>query len=262
MSLPAALQPLADAPDRAGMLVDYDGSLAPIVDHPEQARPLPAARRVLSSLATRLALVAVVSGRPVDFLRDALELDGVTCVGQYGLERLEGGRVVVDPRVERFTDAVAAAADAADREFPDLYVERKGRVAVTVHWRTAADHADAVTAWADATATRLGLAVSPTRMARELRPPVPVDKGVAVESLCIGLRAAAFAGDDHGDLAAFDALDRMQTDGRLQHTVRIGVHSPEEPPELIARAQLHVDGPAGLALLLRELAEAISPGPV
>lgn len=262
MSLPAALHPLADAPERAAVLVDYDGSLAPIVDDPERALPLLAARDVLALLATRVALVAVVSGRPVAFLRDVLALEGVTYVGQYGLERLEAGRAVVDPRVEPYVDAVAIAADAAERELPDLYVERKGRVAVTIHWRTASDRGDAATVWADTMATRLGLSVYPTRMARELRPPVPADKGTAVESLCTGLRAAAFAGDDHGDLAAFDALDRMQADGRLAHTVRIGVHSPEEPPELIARAQLHVDGPAGLAVLLRELAEAVNPEPV
>ena len=262
MSLPAILHALVEAPGRAAVLVDYDGSLAPIVDDPERARPLPAIRDVLARLSSRFGLVAVVSGRPVAFLRDALALDGITYVGQYGLERLERGHVVVDPRVEPYVDTVAIAADAAEREFPALYVERKGRVAVTIHWRTAADHSDAVTAWVDATAARLGLSVHPTRMARELRPPLPVDKGAAVEALCAGLHAAAFAGDDHGDLAAFDALDRMQADGRLAHTVRIGVHSAEEPPELVARAQVHVDGPAGLAVLLSALAEAANPEPV
>ena len=261
MSLPAVLRPLVENPTRAAVLVDYDGSLAPIVDDPERARPLPEARDVLALLARHLGLVAVVSGRPVAFLRDALGLDGVTCVGQYGLEHLRDGRVVMDPRAEPHLDAVAVAADAAEREFPDLYVERKGRVAVTVHWRTAPARAAAATAWADATAARLGLLVYPTRMARELRPPVPVDKGSAVEALCAGLQAVAFAGDDHGDLAAFDALDRMEADGRLEHAVRIGVRSSEEPPELIARAQVRVEGPDGLAALLSGLAEAVSPGP-
>ena len=98
-------------------------------------------------------------------------------------------------------------------------------------------------------------------MAVELRPPVPVDKGTVVEELCAGLEAAAFAGDDAGDLAAFDALDRLQRDGRLAHAVRIGVRSAEAPPELMARADVAVDGPAGLAALLAELGARIRRAP-
>ncbi len=90
-------------------------------------------------------------------------------------------------------------------------------------------------------------------MAAELRPPVPMDKGTVVEELCAGRDAAAFAGDDAGDLAAFDGLDRLRSSGRLAHAVRIGVGSGEVVPELMTRADVHVDGPAGLAALLAEL---------
>jgi trehalose 6-phosphate phosphatase len=95
-------------------------------------------------------------------------------------------------------------------------------------------------------------------MAVELRPPVAMDKGVVVEELTAGFTAAAFAGDDLGDLPAFAALDRLVAEARLHHAVRIGVRSPEEPPEVVALADVHVDGPAGLAALLDELASAIS----
>ena len=98
-------------------------------------------------------------------------------------------------------------------------------------------------------------------MAAELRPPVPVDKGAVVEDLCDGLAAAAYAGDDQGDLTAFDALDRLVGQGRLERAVRIVVRSPEEPPELVARSDVRVDGPAGLAVLLAELAAEITSAP-
>ena len=78
-----------------------------------------------------------------------------------------------------------------------------------------------------------GLELHPARMAAELRPPIPMDKGTVVEELCDGLDVAAFAGDDAGDLAAFDALDRLEATGRLVGAVRIAVASPEGPPELI-----------------------------
>jgi trehalose 6-phosphate phosphatase len=73
------------------------------------------------------------------------------------------------------------------------------------------------------------------------------------------METAAFAGDDAGDLAAFDALDRLQRDGTLRAAVRVAVRSNEAPVDLIARADVVVDGPAGLAALLAELGESLRP---
>ena len=139
--LPEALLPIVQRAACAAVLVDFDGTLSPIVDHPEAAVPLPAARAALGALVGRCALVGVVSGRPVQFLHDAIALDGVEYVGQYGLERLAAGAVIADPGVEPYRAAIARAADAADAAFPDLYVERKGSIAVTLHWRTASERA-------------------------------------------------------------------------------------------------------------------------
>ncbi len=239
------------------MLVDFDGSLAPIVDDPEAATPLPAARDALAGLVGRVALVAVVSGRPVGFLRDALGVEGATYVGQYGLQRWDGERVVTDPRVEPFVAAVRDTLEAARRELPGVLVERKDGVAVVLHWRERPELGEAAAAWAARSAAASGLELHPARMAVELRPPVAVDKGAVVEELCDGRAAAAFAGDDAGDLPAFDALDRLVAAGRLGHAVRIGVTSNEGPPELLARADLQVEGPAGLAALLAGLGASL-----
>lgn len=248
------LERLARDPSRAALVVDFDGTLAPIVDHPDEARALPAALEVLAALVLELALVGVVSGRAVDFLRDRIGIEGVLLVGQYGLEWLDGDEVRCDARAEPFVDDVEAVAAEAEARWPRLVVERKGRLAVALHWRTVPDAAPGggeVQALAD----RHGLDVLPGRMVVELRPPVPVDKGAAVESLLVdaGVNAAAFAGDDRGDLSAFDALDRLVADSRLAAAVRVAVRSEEAPPELLARADLVVDGPAGLASLLGTL---------
>lgn len=256
--LPPPLRPLAADPSSAAFLVDYDGSLAPIVDDPEAAVVLPAARDALARLAPRLGRVAVVSGRPVDYLRAHLPIDGIEYVGQYGLERFVAGQVVVDPRVEPYVEAVARLLDAARGELPDARVERKGSIAIGLHWRGRPELEATVTAWAQRAAADHGLECAAGRMAVELRPPVGMDKGVAVEELTAGFTAAVFAGDDLGDLPAFAALERLAASGRLQHAVRVGVRSPEEPPEVVARADVHVDGPAGLAALLDDLAREVS----
>jgi trehalose 6-phosphate phosphatase len=256
-----ALQPLTERPDASAVLVDFDGSLAPIVPDPGAARPLPAAREVLAALVGCVARVGVVSGRPAAFLAGALGVDGMIYVGHYGLERYENGGVVADPRVEPWVGAVAAAAEAAERELPGVRIERKGTVSVALHWRGRPELAGATRGWAARVAGDTGLELHPGRMVVELRPPVAVDKGTVVEALCDGLVAAAFAGDDAGDLAAFAALDRLHARGQLAHAVRIAVRSPEEPAALVAAGDVHVDGPAGLVRLLHELATAIRPEP-
>ena len=236
------------------MIVDFDGTLAPIVDDPAAARALPAAGETLARLAQGpLGRVAVVSGRPVAFLRHALPGDGLVLIGQYGLERLEGDRVIVEAAAVPYFAAVAAAAAEAQAALPELLVERKGEVAVTLHWR-ATPHLEAkALALGHRLARRFGLAAQPGRLALELRPPVHVDKGTAAEALASGAHAALMAGDDHGDVAAFGALDRLLAAGRLEHALRIAVRSPEAPAALLEQADYRVDGPPGLVDLLRGL---------
>ena len=241
------------------MLLDFDGALAPIVADPEAARPWPEALAAVERLVAALGLVAVVSGRPVAFLSAVLGDDpGLVLVGQHGLERVVGGRRRVDPRVEPWRAAVAAAAGAAEAAMPELLIERKGDVAVNLHWRTRPDLAGEAEAFGRRLAGTHGLAALPMRMALELRPPVPVDKGTVVTELGAGRHAALFAGDDHGDLAAFAALDQLVAAGRLDHAVRVAVRSDEAPPALLEAADHQVDGPPGLAALLARIADATS----
>jgi len=263
MRVPPALAPLTDRPAHAAVLLDFDGSLSAIVDDPAAVQLLPEARTALELLVARIELVAVVSGRPVDVLARVVDVDGIDFVGQYGLESRVDGDTVIDERVRAFTGAIAAAAADAERVLPGLTIERKGEVAVTVHWRTAPERGDEAEAMVDEIGRRHGLAVYPTRMARELRPPLPVDKGTGVEALLVDppgrrIEVACYAGDDHADLAAFAALDRLVATNTLRSAARIAVRSDECPPELVARADLVVDGPAGLADALTQLAGAVS----
>ena len=257
------------------LVTDFDGTLAPIVNDPALARPLPAAVRALEVLAGALGLVGVLSGRPVAFLREHFPIAGIELVGQYGMERLAYGGIVVDPRVEPFVRSVAEAATEAETMWPMLLVERKGALSVTIHWRGTPGHQPAPGALEEL-AARHGLAMFDARMAAELRPPVPLDKGTALEMLLAdadrapdsagGLGCVVVLGDDRGDLAAFDALDRELDDpsrespGEMEG-LRIAVRSPEAPPELLDRADVVVEGPVAVAEFLTAWAAVVgTPG--
>lgn len=239
--------------------VDFDGTLAPVVDDPAEAEALDGAAELLASLARRYGRVAVISGRPASFLLDRLGSScvsaGVFLAGLYGMEQVDPfGSVVRSPDAARSEGAIAALARQAAEQAPrGVEVEPKG-LSVTLHWRRAEDRALAER-WAEsfalAAAERDGLEAQGGRMSVEIRPRGGGDKGSVLERLAGGMSSVAFAGDDRGDLPAFDALDRLEEKGIL--AVRVAVASAESPEELIARADVVVDGPAQAMELLAEL---------
>jgi len=257
----ASLRELREHPDQGGVLVDFDGTLAPIVDDPGEARPLPAALDALHRLAARYRRVAVISGRPAGFLVEHLGLGrgavghgpSVVASGLYGLEWAGiGGVVHTRPEAEEWRPVVEQVERAARAAAPaGTLVEHKG-LSVGFHWRTAAANAEWARSFAEEMARRTNLELHPGKMSVELRPPLPADKGTVVTELCSGLRAACFVGDDSGDMAAFAALDRLGAEGMV--TCKVAAASAEIPPELRAAADLVVDGPAAVASLLGWLA--------
>lgn len=237
--------------------MDYDGTLAPIVDDPSGARPVPGAPEVLAALAARMALVAVVSGRPAAYLQQHLGSPaGVHLAGLYGMEGVTAaGRPHLTPEVEAWRSVVAEVTRRIVTDAPPgVEVEPKG-LTVTLHWRRARRPGDAE-GWATATAGReavaTGLAVQPGRMAIELRPPVGADKGTVVARLGAGHPVVGYFGDDLGDLSAFDALGVMAGEGAV--VARVAVAGGDSPPAVAAAADLVVAGPVEAVSLLRALA--------
>jgi trehalose 6-phosphate phosphatase len=231
---------------RGGIFLDFDGTLSEIVATPELATLASSAPHQLVRLTEEWALVAVVSGRPSAQVRRLVSVPGVEVYGLYGLSE------------EGASAAVAAAvldAERVAREIPGATVERKG-VTVALHYRLAADPGEAerlLRAAADAIARRHGLRVLPGKMVLELAPIEVPGKG-AVVAREVGRRdlaACLFAGDDRADLDAFATLDGLNDRGVA--TVKVAVRSDEAPAELLASADLVVEGPAGLIRLLEEL---------
>jgi trehalose 6-phosphate phosphatase len=231
------LDRLAKAPDRAAIVLDVDGTLAPIVSRPEQASVPEETRRELERLAGRYALVACVSGRTGDDARRLVGVDGLRYVGSHGLE--------LSPDAARWSEEIHRFASSVD--WP---VEDKG-LTVSFHYREAADE-DAALEYLQEVAERARAAGLVPRFGRkvlELRPPVEADKGTAVTTLLeeANLRRALYAGDDTTDLDAFRALDELEVG------VRIAVSSDEAPQELVRAANVVVSSPAELLTLLARL---------
>jgi trehalose 6-phosphate phosphatase len=242
------LDPLRERPDRAAILTDFDGTLSPIVEDWTAAAPLAGVHDVLDSLADRYAVVAVISGRPVDYLVHHLGTR-LRLSGLYGLESVVDGERIPAEGAEEWRPVIEAAVDAAEARFGSL-VENKG-LSVTVHFRTRPEVGDAVQAWAARESSRTGLELRSAKASVELHPPVDFDKGTVVTSVVASLDAAVFLGDDVGDLPAFDALDRLRANG--VHTVKVGVQTSEAPSAVLAAADIVVPGPLGALELLRTL---------
>jgi trehalose 6-phosphate phosphatase len=231
------LAALVENPSEAAIMLDVDGTLAPIVARPELAQVPEETRAELRRLVARYALVACVSGRTGEDATRVVGVDGVVYVGVHGLE--------LAPEAERWRGPLHEFAESVD--WP---VEDKG-VAVVFHYRDAADQeaALAVLRGVGARAEALGLQAQFGRKVLEVRPPVAADKGTAVRSLLEqrGLRRALYAGDDTTDLDAFRGLDGLEL------SVRIAVGSAEGPAELREAADIVVESPAELAQLLLAL---------
>jgi trehalose 6-phosphate phosphatase len=252
----AGLAALREHPSSALVAIDYDGTLAPVVARPEDAVPAPGAVDALVRLAARVGRVAVVTGRPADVVvrLGGLEVvDGLVVLGQYGAQRWSGGELASPPELPGV--ALARQQLPALVEPEGARLEDKG-LSLVVHTRTAPDPAGALARLqgpvADV-AARAGLEVHPGRLVIELRPPGH-DKRGALLSLCEPAPSAVlFAGDDRGDLPAFDAVEQLRARG--VPGLLVCSASDEGPAELRERADLVVDGPAGVVEVLAGLLE-------
>ncbi|MFF2847031.1 trehalose-phosphatase [Streptomyces sp. NPDC058001] len=262
------LDVLLTHPDRAVIGLDFDGTLAPIVADPEQARAHPGAVPALAALAPLVRSVAVITGRPPDIavhnggFAGVPGLEHLVVLGHYGAERWDAvtGTVTAPPphpgvaaaraELPGFLETVGASRG--------IWIEEKGR-AVAVHTRRADDPQAAFDALREPLgrlAARHGLIVEPGRLVLELRPP-GMDKGVALTEYVrsVGAACVLYAGDDLGDLPAFAAVEKLRSDGVPGLLVCSG---NAETTEVADRADLVVDGPAGLVSFLATLAQTIN----
>jgi trehalose 6-phosphate phosphatase len=247
--------------------LDFDGTLAPIVDDPDSATIHPDAGGVLLALSSVVRAVAVVTGRPA---RKVLALGGLDTVGQeigetgrelfvfgqYGFERWSSTqRRVVSPRPPQGLSGFLRELPRVlrDADAGEAYVEDKG-LAIAVHTRRLADPASAFERLEPRLrelAERHAMVIEPGRNVIEARSP-GMDKGTVVRDLAkeTGAGGFLFAGDDLGDLEAFEAVAELREQGLPTLLV---CSASEEESALVDRSDIVVRGPDGVLDLLRRL---------
>ncbi len=237
--------------DRAADVVlffDFDGTLAPVDDDPTAVQPAPNVLAALEALAPRVRRIAIVSARPVEFLRDHLGgLAGIDLYGLYGLEHSHsGGETVTEPAALPWVPTMSELADRARAELPAGTLVEFKRLSVALHWRTAPQLREVGEKWGQAQAERLGLRVQAGRMVLEIKPPVDRDKGMVIDEIVRDAGGAWYFGDDVSDIKAFAALRARAAADPEFLGVCVAVANPETGDEVAEAADLTLDSPAAL----------------
>ncbi len=263
------LEPLRSAPQASAIMLDIDGTLAPIVERAADAHVSETTRQLLIAIARRYRLVACVTGRRASEARAMVSIGTITYLGAHGAEQLRPGwtEAVLDPQVAEWARRVGAFGDEQDTaELRKLRVrfEDKGAI-VAFHWRGARDEEAAHAALRELAqrAQEAGLTPHWGRKVLEIRPPVTIDKGLGIKRLLLqhgdGITGALYAGDDVTDLDGFRALGELRRDGALETVLRVGVESDEAPSRITEEADVVVDGPDGIRRMLTLLAAGDGP---
>lgn len=266
----ASLRAILQQPERTLLALDFDGTLAPIIDDPERAVADPAAVAALAEVGALVGTVAVITGRPAQTavrlgrFAGRAGLESMVVLGQYGVERWDGAenRYTIPPEPAEVT----AAADELPAILHSLglaeaRIELKGR-AVGVHTRELPDPSAAFSRLLRPLrelAERHGLQLEPGRHVLEIRA-AGMDKGAALRQLVneVGARHVVFGGDDLGDLPAYAAVEQLRTEG-LGGLLLCSASAEEDA--LRARADVVVDGPPGVAAWLQDLAAQLRGRP-
>ena len=261
-TLVEALQPVRADPARAAILLDIDGTLAPIVRHADDAHVPEPTRTQLIAVAKRYAVVGCISGRRSATARQMVSLGTIAYLGNHGSELLAPGgtKVQLDPEIAAYEQTVREFAEAAyTPEVQRLRVRSEDKhVIKAFHWRGAPDE-DAAEQAVRAIAERAeadGLKIHWGRKVLEVRPPVEINKGRGVRRLLErrDLAAGLYVGDDMTDLDAFAGLRGLVEEGLLGAAICVGVRSDETPRQIEEQSDLLVDGPLGVRGLLMALA--------
>ena len=236
--IPSALehvQEIARSGDRLAVFLDYDGTLTPIVSHPEDAWLSESMRQTLGSLAARVP-VAILSGRDLDDVRGRVLVDGIVYAGSHGFDIAGAGGLRRELGAEYLPvlDAAETELREALDEIPGAQLERK-HFSVAAHYRNVNENdAFKVALAVDAVgAKHRELRRIDGKKVYELLPDIDWDKGKAalwlLETLLEGRNALPiYIGDDRTDEDAFRALEQRG----------IGILVSEQSPSTAARYSL------------------------
>lgn len=258
-------------PGRTLLALDFDGTLAPIVEDPEDSRMHEGSAAALARLGHLVRQVAIITGRPVETIRrlgrldERPGLDNLIVLGQYGVERYDAAtgltrsHLVADgiEEAKRELAGLLARLHEEGRDVTGVHLEDKG-IAIGVHTRRAEQPERSfalLLPLVTKIAERHGLTIEPGRAVIEVRASSRT-KGDALRELAaeLDVRTVAMVGDDLGDLPAFEALLALRAQGLSTCSV---VSASAEQTRLSALADVNCDGPNGVAEWLADLAQRL-----
>ena len=186
-TLVEALEPIRSEPGRAAVLLDIDGTLAPIVRHAADAHVPEATRALLIEISRRYRVVGCVSGRRAATARQIVAIGTIAYIGNHGGELLRPGatRAEVDPELAAWTDARARRSPRASTPASASACACAARTRTRSSPSTGAARPTRrrprrPCARSHARAEQEGFAVHWGRKVLEVRPPVPIDKGLGI----------------------------------------------------------------------------------
>ncbi len=256
--MPAALAPLVENAPNALLVLDFDGTISHIVDRPDDAIAIDGVIDVLIDLTAHIR-VGFITGRPIEWLiarMSPLADHGVEFIGLHGHERLRDGVIVPHRDAAPWRDVIDEVHTQIIAVAPEgVIIEPKG-LGLAIHWRTAPEAEDWIRAFVSQSVAETGLVAHPGRFAMELRPPVDLDKGHAMDELVVEHRpaAVAFFGDDLVDLPAIIA---MRSHPEVT-TAAVYVASPEGPQAMADAADIVLQNPNEAYAVLRALGAALA----
>jgi trehalose 6-phosphate phosphatase len=243
-----------------GLFSDIDGTLAPIVPRPEDAKVTPRCRRLLKSLIKEGVKVGLITGRPLAKAREMADVPGVAIAANHGLEVWVKGRNRTPDTVEAYASAARKILEETSAlAFDGLVMEHKGPV-LAFHYRQANDEVSArrmiLEALHSAETARI-FSVHEGRKVVELRPPLAVNKGTALVEVAseLGCGSLICLGDDNTDVDMFDAARTLDAKGTP--SLAVAVTSDETSPLLLESADYNVNGVSGVEWFLGELLSAV-----
>lgn len=248
-----------------GLAFDIDGTLSSIAPTPDEARLYPGVLPLLER-AKKHAHIAIMTGRSIDDGAAMLNLDGLTYIGTHGLEWSEGlpwlHPVEIVPEVLNFYEPGKYLLDLVEQhltELPGVIVQRK-RIGGSIHYRLAPDPVETrqkLLALLEQPAHQVNMNLSEGKLIVEIRVPLPVHKGLALHQFIqrYSLNAIVFAGDDRTDLDAVIEIATVRKEGIA--ALSIVVQHNDTLPELLAHADIVVQGVPGMVVLLREMVEIL-----
>lgn len=244
------------------ILLDYDGTLTPIVAHPQLAVLGERTRRELECLAA-LCPVGIISGRDLDDVRSMVKIDGIWFAGSHGFDLLspEGRSIQIGDKgdLDELLSLAARTLDKQIQQVPGAWVEHK-RFAVAVHFRQTPDtyFHKLKTTVRDVASRQPGLRMSGGKKIFELRPDIDWDKGRAVKWVLDSIRAnddaerkgqisPVYIGDDETDE---DALVAVRDAGigivvgraNRETAARYRLSNPHEVTDFLARLAVRLGG--------------------